>query len=86
LVDINHLSVACAAANAIVWGLGDHVLVYRADSLAQGDHRADAVTMRAQVLEHHRTVVRAARLAALLTPRTQDDVSAPAAAFAAAVS
>ena len=31
LADINYLSVACAAANAVFWGLGDNVLVYRAD-------------------------------------------------------
>lgn len=79
LADINHLSVACAAANAILWGLGDNVLVYRADTLAPGDHRGDAVTMRSEVLEHHRTVVRAARLAALLT-QPAASVSASAAA------
>lgn len=67
LADINYLSVACAAANTVIWGLGDHVLVYRADTLAPGDHRGDAVRRRAQVLEHHREVLRAARLAAILT-------------------
>lgn len=70
MADVNHLSVACAAANAITWGLGDHVLVYRADTLAPGDHRGEAITMRAQVLGHHRDVLRAARLAAVLTGPT----------------
>lgn len=78
LADINHLSVACAAANAIMWGLGGKVLVYRADTLAPGDHRAAAVTTRAQVLKHHRGVVRTARLAALLTRET---TPAPAGTF-----
>ncbi|GEM_PF-1051930 len=85
LADINHLSVACAAANAIFWGLGDNVLVYRADTLAPGDHRAEAVTMRSEVLEHHRTVVRAARLVALLAHQTTAD-AAPASSVAAAAS
>lgn len=65
--DINHLSVACAAANAVIWGLGVNVLVYRADTLAPGDHRAEALATRAGVLEHHRTTLGAARLAVLLT-------------------
>ncbi|MDH6284301.1 N-6 DNA methylase [Prescottella agglutinans] len=78
--DINHLSVACAAANAITWGLGNHVLVYRADTLAPGDHRAEAIATRTAVIDHHQSVVRAARLAALLTRQPTAAAQTPVAA------
>lgn len=69
MVDLNYLSVACAAANALAWRLGDQVLVYQADTLSPVDSRGDAIAHRAGVLEHHRTVVRTAPLAAMLTHR-----------------
>ncbi|RZL24910.1 MULTISPECIES: hypothetical protein [Rhodococcus] len=50
--------------------------LYVADTLALGNHHAVAIAHRTQVLQHHGSVVRAARLAALLTRRVG---SAPAA-------
>ena len=80
LTDLNYLSVACAAANALAWQLGDQVLVYRADTLSPVDSRGAAVEHRAGVLEHHSTVVRVARLAAMLMHPAAAETSTVAAA------
>jgi hypothetical protein len=62
--DIDALSAACCATNAMIWGLGPHVLVFHGNSLAQGDGPRLAAERRASVLDHHAQLVDAARLMA----------------------
>lgn len=64
--DIDSLAVACAASNAIIWGLGRRVLVYRADALAEPDAPMRAAATRTAVLEHHHRVVTTAMPVAVM--------------------
>ncbi|MGB3676018.1 MAG: N-6 DNA methylase, partial [Candidatus Nanopelagicales bacterium] len=77
--DIDALAISCAATNALIWGLGDNVLAYRADALAEPDAPRRAVETRRAVLDHHRRVIGAALpLAAFeLTIRDLAEVAAP---------
>jgi len=62
--DIDPLSAACCATNAMIWGLGPSVLIFHGNTLAQGDGPRLATQRRAEVLAHHANVVGAARIMA----------------------
>ncbi|MGW0822480.1 N-6 DNA methylase [Streptomyces sp. NPDC002845] len=58
--DIDPLSTACAAVNAIVWDLGPQTAIWCADSLAHSEDGAGvakALTERAAVIKHRNDVV-----------------------------
>ena len=75
--DIDSLAIACAATNAIVWGLGDNVLAYRADALAEPGATKRAIETRQAVLDHHRAILRAALPIATLELTLRDLEQAP---------
>lgn len=75
--DIDSLAIACAATNAIVWGLGDNVLAYRADALAEPGATQRAIETRQAVLDHHRAILRAALPIATLERTLRDLEQAP---------
>lgn len=70
--EINPISAACAAVNAIIWGLGPNVLVYCGNTLTEPDGAQQAATTRRDVLEHHAGIVRAARLLAATRSLTNE--------------
>ncbi|WP_280454811.1 hypothetical protein [Nocardia brasiliensis] len=53
LGDVNPLAAAAAAVNAMLWGLGDNVLVHVVDTLATADGAEQAAARRRSVLAHH---------------------------------
>ncbi|MBC9717784.1 N-6 DNA methylase [Streptomyces sp. TRM66268-LWL] len=60
--DIDRLSTACAAVNAIVWDLGPKVAIWCGNSLASPDGGlAKALTHRAAVIHHRNSVVEQAQ-------------------------
>ena len=75
--DLDALAIACAATNAIVWGLGDNVLAYRADALAEPEAAQRAVETRRAVLVHHGRILRAALPIATLERTIRDLEQAP---------
>lgn len=60
--DVDPISAACCAVNAIVWGLGPNVLVHCGDTLREGDGPARAFERRRDVWAHHDRLLESARL------------------------
>ncbi|MEU3783371.1 hypothetical protein [Streptomyces sp900129855] len=60
--DIDRLSTACAAVNAILWDLGPKSVIWCGDSLATYDAGlTQALAERTAVIEHRNNVVEQAR-------------------------
>ncbi|SEU47829.1 DNA methyltransferase family protein [Nonomuraea wenchangensis] len=49
--DLDPLAAACCAVNAMIWGLGSHVLIFCGDTLASGNGPALAARRRREVLD-----------------------------------
>lgn len=66
--DIDHLSTACAAVNAILWDLGPQTAIWRADTLADHDNAlvTKALAERKAVIEHRNRIVEEARMRATI--------------------
>ncbi|WP_149183348.1 N-6 DNA methylase [Streptomyces sp. TRM49041] len=65
--DIDRLSTACAAVNAILWDLGPRTVIWCGDSLASRDGGvSQALAERAAVIEHRNNVVGKARMVAAI--------------------
>jgi hypothetical protein len=64
LNDIDWCASGLLAVNAYIWGLGPHVLIGRADALANPDWPERAQATREGALRNHRDVVQAGMLAA----------------------
>ncbi|MFE4512577.1 hypothetical protein ACFRMQ_00045 [Kitasatospora sp. NPDC056783] len=68
LTDIDHVSAAVAAANAILWELGPNVLVWTGDTLQEGDGPDRAAREKEQLIAHRdRLLGHSSALAAVLT-------------------
>lgn len=70
MVDIDQIAAACAAVNAIVWGLGPNVVVACDDSLANPRAVEDARAHARAVIAHRDQVMGTARMIAAVR-RTQ---------------
>ncbi|MEU5434503.1 N-6 DNA methylase [Streptomyces sp. NPDC020719] len=70
MVDIDPIAAACAAVNALTWGLGPRVTVACADTLANPHAVEDAMAQARAVIEHRDRVVGQAHMIAAIR-RTQ---------------
>lgn len=76
--DIDELAISACAINSLLWGLGPHVLLCVADTLAEGDWPTRADAQRAELLNlsttirRDKTLIKAMRSAQHLT-----DIVAP---------
>ncbi|WKV74121.1 SAM-dependent methyltransferase [Streptomyces sp. PCS3-D2] len=66
MVDVDPIAAACGAVNAIVWGLGPHVVVACDDSLANPRAVEDARAHAQAVIAHRDQVMGAARMIAAI--------------------
>ena len=57
MTDIDPLACACAAVNAIVWGLGPNVLIACRDILANPETHAEGLARRAALIDHRDEIV-----------------------------
>ncbi|MDX3100489.1 N-6 DNA methylase [Nonomuraea angiospora] len=64
MTEIDPIAAACAAVNALVWGLGRNVLIYVGDTLTTGDAASRAYKHRKAVEAHHERVMEASISAA----------------------
>ncbi|MFH9425195.1 N-6 DNA methylase [Streptomyces sp. NPDC017529] len=64
MCDIDEIAAACAAVNAIIWGLGPRVTVACADTLANPRAIEDAAVHARAVIEHRNSVLGQAKLVA----------------------
>jgi len=62
--DIDPIAVAGLAVNAHLWDLGPHVVIGRADTLAEPDWHARALSEQQTAIEHHNAQVTIARFLA----------------------
>lgn len=61
MADIDRYATAACAVNAMIWGLGDNVVIFCGDTLAHDDGHDQAVDMRRRVLAHHASELQHAR-------------------------
>ncbi|MFH8405349.1 N-6 DNA methylase [Streptomyces sp. NPDC018019] len=66
MCDIDEIAAACAAVNAIIWGLGPHVTVACADTLANPKAIEEAAEHARAVIEHRNTVLDKAKIIAAI--------------------
>ncbi|REF00562.1 N-6 DNA methylase [Thermomonospora umbrina] len=83
--DIDPIAVACAAINAVIWGLGPNVLCWCGDVIKDPTgpqqalrHRRDAWTRRRNVIDSARLIHATRRAEALLRGATSPDTSGAA--------